>query len=137
VTTTTVCAPDPTAPAGDLAYEQDFRHSDDGNLLSRNDGTGPVVYDYPSSGSPRPHTPTEVGSDTYVWDANGNLDSRTVGGVTTDFVSDHEHNLASATSPSGTSEFVYDANGQRLYQKTPTGSTGNSQRATGWIGLVD
>jgi RHS repeat-associated protein len=122
-TTTTACSTNPATPSGSLPYEQDFTHSDDGNLLTRDDGTGPITYSYPSSGSARPHAPTTVGSNTYTWDANGNLDTRTVGGVATDFVFDHEHNLASATSSAGTSEFVYDANGQRLYQKTPTGAT--------------
>jgi RHS repeat-associated protein len=127
VTTTTpnidTCATGPTTPSGDLPYEQDFTHSPDGNLLSRDDGTGPVTYTYPTTGSARPHAPTAVGSDTYTWDANGNLDTRTVDGTTTDLDFDHEHNLASATNPDGTSTYIYDPGGQRLYQNTPDGST--------------
>jgi RHS repeat-associated protein len=117
----------PATPAGSLPYEQDFTHGIDGNLLTRDDGTGTVSYTYPAGGtsSVRPHAPTQVGTstNTYTWDANGDLDTRTVGGVATDFTFDREHNLASTTNPTGTSTFVYDASGQRLYTKTPQGST--------------
>jgi RHS repeat-associated protein len=123
-TTSTACSTNPPHPTGSLPYEQDFVHSDDGNLQSRDDGTGAIPYAYPTgTTAARPHAPTSVGTSTYSWDANGNLDTRTVGAVTTDFTFDNEHNLASVSSPSGTSSYVYDADGQRLYQSTPTGKT--------------
>jgi RHS repeat-associated protein len=125
VTDPASCATDPGTPAGDLAYEQDFTHSDDGNLTSRDDGAGPTSLTYPASGanSVRPHAPTQMGSNTYQWNANGDLTSRTVGGINTNLTWDVEGNLASTTSTTGSSSFVYDADGQRLSRTTPQGTT--------------
>jgi RHS repeat-associated protein len=125
VTDPASCSTDSGTPAGNLPYEQDFTHSADGNLLTRDDGSGPVSYTYPTGGasSVRPHAPTTVGSNSYTWNANGDLATRTVSGTSTTFNWDTEHNLASTTSSAGNTTNVYDANGQRLLRTTPAGTT--------------
>ena len=68
--------------------------------------------------SVRPHAPTSVGTDTYEWDANGNLTGRTVAGKAETFTWDVEQRLTGIDGPAAAdSSFVYDADGQRLVRK--------------------
>ena len=59
---------------------------------------------------------TEHGTATFVYDANGDLESRTVGGAETTFAYDARHNLRQAVLPggSGTIAYITDARDRRV-----------------------
>ena len=78
---------------------------------------------YPVAGSDRPHAAEHVGADTYGYDANGDMSSRTGGGQPAPLVWNVERQLSSVSGPAGTTSFVYDAGGERLYRSDPTGRT--------------
>ena len=56
----------------------------------------------------------ESSQGTYQYDANGNLTSRTVGGVTTTFTYDAEDRLTSQTTGTSTVQHVYDGQSHRI-----------------------
>jgi RHS repeat-associated protein len=75
-----------------------------------------------------PHAVAEVqrpgGTDTYNYDASGNVTTRTEAGVTYNQTTNAEGSLASVTN-TGTSEawtFVYDGDGNRIRQDNPDGT---------------
>ncbi|TYB60131.1 hypothetical protein FXF51_31455 [Nonomuraea sp. PA05] len=117
-TTTGTCATG-TPGTGANAYDHAYTLSVDGNLTRRAEGGTPIAYTYPAAGGARPHAPTAVGGDTYTWNANGDLASRTVSGRTETLTWSPERLLLAA----GSSSFVYDADGERLQRKTPAGTT--------------
>jgi RHS repeat-associated protein len=117
---------------GAQPYEHRFAYAADGRLQTRSEKINPTLadltlYGYPASGGDRPHAPTSLttaaGTDTYTWDANGNLSQRVVAGRAETFTWDVQQRLASVQGPDGTTSFVYDADGQRVLRRTPTGST--------------
>ena len=60
------------------------------------------------------------GSGTYAWDANGDLASRTQGGVVTRYAFDPEHRLVSVTGGGVAESYAYDADGHRVLAASPT-----------------
>jgi RHS repeat-associated protein len=104
---------------GPNAYDHTYTLSADGNLTRRAESGTPVDYTYPAAGGTRPHAPTAVGGNTYAWNANGDLASRTVSGRTETLTWSPERLLLAA----GSSSFVYDADGKRLQRTTPAGTT--------------
>ena len=54
---------------------------------------------------------TDVGNATYAYDQDGNLSSKTEGGITTTFGYDAENHLISVSNPSDTWQYEYDALG--------------------------
>src|SRR5262249_52043003 len=95
----------------------------DGNMLSRTENGLTSTYTYPPAGSPRPHAPTAVNGDSYGWDANGDLSTRTVGGQSDTLIFDAEHRLGITTRSIGINTFLYDVDGNRLLKTTPTDRT--------------
>ncbi|MDM3855503.1 MAG: putative Ig domain-containing protein [Aphanizomenon gracile PMC649.10] len=65
---------------------------------------------------------TTVGGDTYTYDKDGNLTSKTIGGKTSSFSYDIENRLIGVTNADGTWQYQYDALGNRI------GSTFNGQK---------
>ena len=57
---------------------------------------------------------TAVGEATYTFDADGNMTSKTEGGVTTTYTYDIENCLVGVTTPTDTWTYAYDAFGQRI-----------------------
>ncbi len=57
---------------------------------------------------------TQIGTATYLYDADGNLLSKNDGGQTWTYAYDHENQLVQAVTPDGTWTYEYDALGNRL-----------------------
>jgi RHS repeat-associated protein len=57
---------------------------------------------------------TSAGSATFTYDADGNMASKTEGGVTTSFAYDAESHLVSVTAPGDSWSYEYDALGNRI-----------------------
>ncbi len=122
VTSSDACDDTSSGPSGDLAYEESYTYSIDGNLTSRTQGSDTINYTYPSGTDPdRPHAPTEVDGNTYEWDTNGNLESRTIDGDIETLTWNAERRLETVTTDAGTARYTYDPDGQRLLQQTPNG----------------
>lgn len=68
------------------------------------------TYAYPAVGQPRPHAPTAAGSNSYSYDANGNMSS----GAGRSLTWDASNRITQATVGSTTASFTYDASGERL-----------------------
>lgn len=91
------------------------------------------TYTYPTNtGDAQPHAVRTVtatggatGSDTFRYDATGNLTHKTpAGGPIQDLTWTPEGNLASSTiAGNGTTSFVYDSEGTRLVKREPTATT--------------
>jgi RHS repeat-associated protein len=77
-----------------------------GNLASKNS----VNYTYNAS---HKHAVASAGSNSYGYDANGNMTSRTVGGQSYTLAYDAENRLVSV-SGAATASFVYDADGKQV-----------------------
>ncbi|MBI5745736.1 MAG: RHS repeat-associated core domain-containing protein [Nitrospirae bacterium] len=77
-------------------------------------------YAYPASGttSTRPHAVTSAGTNSYSYDANGNMTSNVGKTISYDF----ENRPTSITSGTNTTTFVYDGDGGRV-KKTASGTT--------------
>jgi RHS repeat-associated protein len=117
-TTTGTCSAG--APGtGPNPYNHTYQYGADGNLTRRTEGTTTINYGYPAAGAQRPHAPTSVGGNTYAWNANGDLDSRTINGQGDTFTWTAERRLAQVDD----STFVYDTDGARLLRRTSAGAT--------------
>jgi len=94
-----------------------------GNLLSK---SSVGSYSYPASGpgSVRPHAATAAGSNSYSYDANGNMTTRVENGVTYQQAWDAENRLAVVTNTitGAVTRFAYDGDGNRVWQSTPDGT---------------
>ncbi|OJX40165.1 MAG: hypothetical protein BGO78_14400 [Chloroflexi bacterium 44-23] len=79
-----------------------------GNIYSK----GTEVYGYDSY---QPHAVRTLGSqETYSYDANGNMDSKTVGGTTYTMGYDSENRMTTITGGSLTARYVFDGDGRRV-----------------------
>ncbi|MBF9128549.1 RHS repeat-associated core domain-containing protein [Plantactinospora sp. S1510] len=88
--------------------------------------TGAVSsYGYGPADGARPHAVRTVTSgsrvDKYDWDAVGNLERRTYGGVTENLDWNPQGKLTKITGPGGTTRMVYDVDGQRIARIDPGG----------------
>lgn len=61
---------------------------------------------------------TSGSTDTYHYDANGSMDSRTVAGASSTYTWNPQNQLIAVTAGANTTAFVYDAAGNRLMRKT-------------------
>ena len=99
---------------GTAEYDRTFTYDPVGNVTRVDHGypsTPAEVYLY---GGSQPHAVTAVGSNTYSYDANGAMATRTVGGVTQTNSYDYEQRLVTVAETGGDTEFVYDADGNRV-----------------------
>jgi RHS repeat-associated protein len=113
------CSP-AQAGTGAEPYSASYSYMANGSIDARVEDGVTTDYAYSASGptAVRPHAPNQVGADTYQWDPNGNLSSRTVGGVAETFAWDVEQRLVAIDGPgSDDASFVYDAGGQRLLRR--------------------
>lgn len=138
-TTSAACSggPDGADASGTDPYKLGYTYDTVGNMTSVTDGNATRTYTYPPAGpnSVRPHAVTAVGEDTYGYDDDGRLTSRTVDGTPATLDWDDSGALASVTTPSATTSFVYDADGNRLIRRDPGTATlyldGTELRLTG------
>ncbi len=68
------------------------------------------------------HAVTGLSGETYIYDANGNMTSRTEGGVTYSQAFDAENRLVSVTTNGLTTQFVYDGDGHLVKKIQPDNS---------------
>jgi len=93
------------------------RTSDTRTLLGQSGATRTLTY--PASGQEQPHAVTAIANgdgttDTYDYDAVGNLIEQTVGDQTLNFHWDAEGRNTLITGPDGDSRIVYDADGGQV-----------------------
>ena len=107
-----------TNAAGTGQYNHAYAYNPIGNITST---TSLGNYTYPASGpgSVRPHAVSTAGSNTYQYDANGNLTQRVEGGATYTQAWDAENRLISVTSNGQMTQFAYDGDGARVLQVKP------------------
>jgi len=105
--TLTILDDDGGAQPGEEFYTYDAI----GNMLSK---TGVGTYNYPATGSARPHAVSSVtsatGMITYTYDLNGNMTGR--GGLLTTW--DYENRPLTISTSSGSESYAYDADGERV-----------------------
>jgi RHS repeat-associated protein len=104
---------------------QDFNYDHLNRLVQAvSNGYGPLTWQYNQTGNmtynsqlgsyaygTKPHAVTQAGSNTYGYDANGNMINKAGVSITYDY-----DNRPAAT---GTTSFVYDSSGQRVKKITP------------------
>ncbi|MFG2054323.1 RHS repeat-associated core domain-containing protein [Micromonospora sp. NPDC048930] len=128
-------APEAAALGGPAAYWHSYRYDKIGNRLSEvqhaTAGDTSRTYRYPAAGGARPHAVASVvtdgpgGSrtDTFGYDADGNTTGRTVGGVAQELTWDVEGELSASVRDGKTTSYLYDADGNRLIERGPDGTT--------------
>lgn len=129
------------AAAADLSsglapYDQAYTYDEIGNLTSVTDttATGATTrsYHYPgysadgttyTAGQAHPHAVTQAGSDTYTYNASGQMDTRTVDGLSSTINWNPQDRVSRITQhkPTGdeTSGYVYDTDGNVLLRTSP------------------
>ncbi|MFD8740078.1 RHS repeat-associated core domain-containing protein [Streptomyces sp. NPDC059618] len=124
----------PDLATGQDPYQLDYTYDGIGNLQKVTNTTvgGAQVNDYVypgysadqstyTAGSAQPHGVTSVktstGTDSYEYDNDGQLKSRTVEGKKTTFVWNEQHQVT-ATSGASTTGYVYDASGALLERQS-------------------
>ena len=108
-----------TPPTGGTQIPEAFTYTNFGNRL-----TGPTIADT-SSYQPGSRVASD-GTNTYGWDADGNLATSTVTATNkvTTFHYNTDHQLTSADLPvGGTVTYGYDPLGRRVTESAPTGTT--------------
>ncbi|MEU1406345.1 polymorphic toxin-type HINT domain-containing protein [Streptomyces sp. NPDC005728] len=124
----------PDLATGQDPYQLDYTYDGIGNLqkVTNTTATGAQVNDYVypgysadqstyTAGAAHPHAVTSVktpgGTDSYDYDADGQMKTRTVAGNQTTFVWNELHQVT-ATSGASTTGYVYDATGTLLIRKS-------------------
>jgi RHS repeat-associated protein len=120
-------APNPNHAFGPDPYDTSYGYDSIGNvtLVTDNVAAETTDYSYPASGqgSVRPHAATGAGSDSFGYDENGSMTSRTVDGVDSSLSWDVLNRLTSVTTDGEATQNVYGADGDRLLRHDPSGST--------------
>ncbi|MCM0674805.1 ricin-type beta-trefoil lectin domain protein [Micromonospora phytophila] len=152
-TATDDCAADPTnvGATGKHPYWDSFAFDNAGRRTADTHRTGAGTtsrtYTYPAAGQPRPHAMASVAvtangssrTDTFGYDLDGTMKTRTVAGVKSDYTINPEGRfdgaLVAAAGGQEQTKHVYDADGQLLIRSDPGGKTlrlgGEEFKATG------
>ncbi|MET7297198.1 RHS repeat-associated core domain-containing protein [Streptomyces griseoloalbus] len=143
-------APDAaTVATGDTAYHQSFTFDWIGNRASMTehnpaDTTKNISYSYGYS-STQPHTMKWISSSpsgkdsSYTYDATGNTEVRDLADTTQNLTWTAENRLDTITDDGNKTTYVYDANGNRLLENSPSGSTlhlGETELTTDSAGAI-
>ncbi|MFC8242265.1 RHS repeat domain-containing protein [Streptomyces chartreusis] len=144
-------APDTdTVATGATAYRQSFTFNWLGNRATKTehdpaDQAKSVTYTY-GYGAAQPHTmkwassnPSGTGSS-YTYDATGNTTSRSLHNTTQDLTWTSENKLNTITDDGAETTYVYDADGNRILENSPSGSTlhlGETELTTDATGTVN
>ncbi|WP_169732888.1 RHS repeat-associated core domain-containing protein [Haloechinothrix halophila] len=126
------CADSPSTEVmgGVEPYWNSYEYRKDGSRSKvvdhQTDGSSVTsTYNYPAAGEPQPRAvrsvTTGTETDTYDWDAAGNLTSRTRGGETDAFTWNAAGKPESIDTPDGTAQMYYGAHGDRLVRKDADG----------------
>jgi RHS repeat-associated protein len=109
------------AGAGPNAYSQSYAYDRIGNITNKSDvGT----YSY-GNYSVKPHAVQSAGPFTFTYDGNGNMTSKTGGGVTTTILPqnwNYDNKATLIQKGSTTVNLTYDGNGQRVRKAVSGGS---------------
>ncbi|MGI5289523.1 RHS repeat-associated core domain-containing protein [Nonomuraea polychroma] len=128
-TTASTCAAGSADNLGVDPYNQRYTYDKVGNLTTLTDNGQTATYAYPAPGAAalRPNAVTSItrptGTDSYAYDAAGQLTARTVGGKQGTFTWNELGQLSRATIEGQNTDMVYDADGQRLIRRDPDGTT--------------
>ncbi|MFC0864196.1 polymorphic toxin-type HINT domain-containing protein, partial [Sphaerimonospora cavernae] len=118
-------------------YAQSFAYDGVGNITGLTDGGQTAAYTYPQAGASavRPNAVTSIthptGTDTYAYDAAGQLTSRTVASKNGTLTWNELGQLDKATIDGQDTTMVYDADGERLIRRDPGG------KATLYLGSME
>ncbi|MEU0070854.1 polymorphic toxin-type HINT domain-containing protein [Streptomyces sp. NPDC006332] len=160
--TLAAAAPDAaTVATGATAYRQSYTFDWLGNRAKTTeqdpaDATKNVTSTYgygktvaPNGTAPssttQPHTMTSIASSatgkgsTYTYDAMGNTETRDLPDTTQNLVWSPDNKLESITDDGNKTTYVYDADGNRLLENSPTGSTlylGETELTTNTTGTI-
>ena len=105
--------------SGTQGYTESYQYNAIGNILSK---SGVGSYSYPNPSQPRPHAATAARGNSYAYDTNGNMTTRTEGSVTYNQGWDMENRLSTVTVNGQTTTFTYDGDGKRVLRTNPDGS---------------
>lgn len=110
-------------------YGQAYAYDAVGNITGIVDNGQTATYTYPAPGATatRPNAVTAIarpsGTDTYLYNAAGQLTGRTVAGKQATFDWNELGQLTQATVDGKQTSMVYDAGGERLIRRAPEGGT--------------
>ncbi|GIH15037.1 type IV secretion protein Rhs [Rugosimonospora africana] len=106
-------------------YNLTYSYDGAGNITRSTSNGVAATYTYPTQGSNavRPHAVTAVAGNTYTYDANGNLATRSVAGTSSTLTWDALGQLASVATAGKTTSSVYGADGDRLIRRDPGSTT--------------
>jgi RHS repeat-associated protein len=155
--TLAAAAPDAaTVATGNTAYRQSYTFDWIGNRASMTehdpvDATKNVTYTYgygktvTGTTIAQPHTMTWTSSSptgkdsSYTYDATGNTEVRDLYNTTQDLIWSPDNKLESITDDGTKTTYVYDADGNRLLENSPSGSTlylGETELTTDTAGTI-
>ncbi|MEU5942974.1 RHS repeat-associated core domain-containing protein [Micromonospora sp. NPDC047548] len=131
------CAADPTnvGASGKQPYWDSFAFDNAGRRTADTHrtatGTTNRTYTYPATNQPQVHGIKSIATtvdgvprtDTYAYDLAGNVKTRTVAGVTSDYTINVEGDFDGATVGQDQTKHLYDADGTLLIRTDPTGKT--------------
>jgi len=114
--------------AGQYAQTYTYNAST-GNLASKSD-VG--AYSYLTA---KPHAVAQAGGNSYAYDENGNMTSRTVGGVVWTYTYNAENQLTAVKKNNRLiSEYGYDGDGKRVWAKDYEGYVATNPKVTAYVG---
>jgi len=119
-----------TTAAGHGQYSQTYAYNaTTGNLSSKSD-VGAYTYS-----STHPHAVTQAGANSYAYDQNGNMTSRTVDGVEWTYTYNADGQLTQTRKNNQlVSEYGYDGDGKRVWAKDYEGYSAGEFKETIYIG---
>ncbi|WP_203923019.1 RHS repeat-associated core domain-containing protein [Rugosimonospora africana] len=115
----------PADTSGPAPYNLAYSYDGAGNITSTTRDGATTTYAYPAQGTSavRPHAVSAVGADSFGYDPNGDLVTKTVAGVANTLTWNVNNQLASITASGKTASFIYDTDGDRLLRRDPGSTT--------------
>jgi RHS repeat-associated protein len=123
-TNTTDCT-HPADTNGPAPYNLGYSYDGAGNITATTQNGVATTYTYPTQGANavRPHAVSAIGGDTYGYDPNGDLTTKTIGGTNSTLTWNVYNQLATITSGGKTTSFIYNTDGDRLLRRDPGATT--------------
>jgi RHS repeat-associated protein len=117
------CTSNQTSADGPAGYNTTYTYEPSGNLTGVQQGTStPAAYTYPT-GASHPHAVSTANGNSYSYDANGALSSKTTGATTTDYTWTPQQELATVGPTGGTkTRSIYGPGGTRIVRIDPDGT---------------
>jgi RHS repeat-associated protein len=111
-----------TTAAAPYGFNQQYAYNPNGTPASVTN-LGGTAASYHADDATHPHAITSFGANAYVYDADGQQASRTVGGVATTLSWDPLHHLYKSATSAGTTKYVNASDGSRIARLDADGST--------------